>query len=484
MRASHELSRVEVSFDDPNLVSHAGLLQAASLWQRLGMPGVVRRGLRLPGSVGANSDAKVATVVLGMLAGADSIDDLDVLRAGATGRLLGAAKAPSTIGTWLRSFTYGHLRQLDAIARQLLLVCWAAGPGPHRLDELLYLDLDSTIIESHGLAKEGAFFGYTKVRGHHPLIARVSEPGQPGWIAPYSRHTASRCTGSPARFRRGNAAAGRGGAHVLAETIARVRAAGSTGALLVRADSGCYDSRFIACCRRAGARFSVTARNDAAVARAIASIGEDAWQPIPYWDAVEDDDGVIVASSAEVAETTYTAFTSTKAPVTARLVVRRLREAATGQPLDQQALPVPVWRHHAVLTDRNEPLLDVEREHRAHAVVEQSIAELKGGPLAHLPSGDFWARTPTTPLRGASGPPAPWVTLAAMTINMRRAIATLAGHGLGEATLATLQRTLLAVPARLASSARRYHPHLPTGWPWQTALTWLKHRIDALPLIT
>ncbi len=461
MRASHELSRVEVSFDDPNLVSHAGLLQAASLWQRLGMPGVVRRGLRLPGSVGANSDAKVATVVMGMLAGADSIDDLDVLRAGATGRLLGAAKAPSTIGTWLRSFTYGHLRQLDAIARQLLLVCWAAGAGPHRLDELLYLDLDSTIIETHGLAKEGAAFGYTGVRGHHPLIARVSEPRQPGWIA----HT---------RFRRGNAAAGKGGAHFLAETIARVRAAGSTGALLVRADSGFYDSRFIACCRRAGAAFSVTARIDTAVARAIAAIPDDAWQPIPYWDAVEDDDGIIVASSAEVAETVYTAFTSTKAPVTARLVVRRvrrLREAATGEPLDQQALPVPVWRHHAVLTDRIEPLLDVEREHRAHAVVEQSIAELKQGPLAHLPSGDFWAN-------------AAWVTLAAMTVNMGRAIATLAGHGLGEATLGTLQRTLLAVPARLARSARRYHLHLPVGWPWQTALTWLKRRIDALPLIT
>ena len=137
-----------------------------------------------------------------------------------------------------------------------------------------------------------------------------------------------------------------------------------------------------------------------------------------------------------------------------------------------------------MLTDRIEPLLDVEREHRAHAVVEQSITELKQGPLAHLPSGDFWARTPTTPLRGASGPPAPWVTLAAMTVNMGRAVATLAGHGLGEATLATLQRTLLAVPGRLASSARGYHPRLPTGWPWQTALTWLKRRIDALPLIT
>ncbi len=228
----------------------------------------------------------------------------------------------------------------------------------------------------------------------------------------------------------------------------------------------------------------MTARNDAAVTRVIAVIGDDAWQPIPYWDAVEDDDGIIVASSAEVAETTYTAFTSTKAPVTARLVVRRvrrLREAATGQPLDQQALPVPVWRHHAVLTDRIEPLIDVEREHRAHAVVEQSIAELKGGPLAHLPSGDFWARTPTTPLRGASGPPDAWVTLAAMTVNMGRAVATLAGHGLGEATLATLQRTLLTVPARHVHPARRYHPHLPTGRPWQTALTWLKRRIRRPP---
>ena len=133
----------------------------------------------------------------------------------------------------------------------------------------------------------------------------------------------------------------------------------------------------------------MTARIDAAVARAIALIPETDWEPIPYWDAVEDDDGIIVASSAQVAEITYTAFTSTRQPVTARLVVRRvrrLREAATGQPLDQQALPIPVWRHHAVLTDRREPLLDVEREHRAHAVVEQSIAELKQGPLAHLPS--------------------------------------------------------------------------------------------------
>ncbi len=228
MRTSPELSRVAVSFDDPNLVSHAGLLPAASWWQRLGMPGVVARGLRLPGSVGANSDAKVATVVMGMLAGADSIDDLGVLRAGATGRLLGAAKAPSTIGTWLRSFTYRHLRQLE---------------------------------------------------------------------------------------------------------------------LLVRADSGFSDSRFIACCRRGGARFSVTARIDTAVTRAIATIGDDAWVPIPYWDAVDDDDTIIVASSAEVAETVDTAVTPTKAPVSARLLVRRvrrLREAATGEPLDQQDLPVAV----------------------------------------------------------------------------------------------------------------------------------------------
>ena len=211
--------------------------------------------------------------------------------------------------------------------------------------------------------------------------------------------------------------------------------AGATGPLLVRADSGFSDSRFIACCRRAGAAVSVTARIDTAVSRAIALIPETAWQPIPYWDAVDDGDGIIVASSAEVAETTSTAVTSTKAPVTARLVVRRvrrLREAATGEPLDQQALDVPVWRHHALLTDRIEPLLALEREHRAHAVVEQSTAELEQGPLAHLPSGDFWARTPTPPLRGASGPPAAWLTLAAMSVTMGRALATLAGHGLAK----------------------------------------------------
>jgi len=170
----------------------------------------------------------------------------------------------------------------------------------------------------------------------------------------------------------------------------RVRAAGSTGALLVRADSGFYDSRFIACCRRAGAAFSVTAQIDTAVARAIASIPEEAWQPIPYWDAVEDDDGIIVASSAEVAETVYTAFTSTKQPVTARLVVRRvrrLREAATGEPLDQQALPVPVWRHHAVLTDRIQPLIDVEREHRAHARGRAEHRRTQAGPAGAPASG-------------------------------------------------------------------------------------------------
>ena len=469
MRASHDLSRVPVSFDDSNLVSHAGLLPAAALWQRLGMPQTVGQGLRLHGSVGANADAKVATVVFGMLAGADSIDDLDVLRSGATGTLLGAAKAPSTIGTWLRSFTCGHVRQLDAVARELMSRCWAAGAGPHRLDELLIIDCDSTITESHGLAKRGAAFGYTGVRGHHPLIARVSEGGQAGWIA----HT---------RFRRGNAAAGKGGGHFLAEALSRVRAAGSTGPLLVRGDSGFYDSRFIGAARRAGAAFSVTARIDAAVARAIAGIAEADWQPIPYWDAVEDDDGTTVASSAEVAETTYTAFTSTRAPVTARLVVRRVRRlrpapsagatASHGAGASQQGqLDLVVWRHHAVLTDRVEPLLQVEREHRAHAVVEQSIAELKQGPLAHLPSGGFWAN-------------AAWLTLAALTVNLARALATLAAHGLAAATLGTLQRTLLAVPARLARSARRYHLHLPTGWPWQTAWTWLARRIHAMPLIT
>ena len=177
MKASHAFSAVSQSFDEPNLVSHGGLLTAAVLTERIGLWPLIAGTLTVPGPTGVNSAAKTATVLAGMLSGADSIDDLDVLRAGATPLLFDDLRAPSTIGSWLRAFTHGNVRQLDAVSRQVRCRLWAAGAGPHRLDERLFIDADSTIARAYGPAKQGVSFGYTKVRGYHPLIATALEPG-------------------------------------------------------------------------------------------------------------------------------------------------------------------------------------------------------------------------------------------------------------------------------------------------------------------
>jgi DDE family transposase len=456
VKASHVLSSVSQVFDEPNLVSHGGLLTAGVLAERIGLWSLVASTLTVPGPTGANSAAKVATVLGGMLAGADSIDDLDVLRCGATPELFDQVRAPSTIGSWLRAFGHGNVRQLDAVSRELRTRLWDAGAGPHRRDERLFIDADSTIARAYGPAKQGVSFGYTKVRGYHPLIATVLEPNS----TPDVLHT---------RLREGRANTARGASSFIAEAISRVRAAGSTGELVVRADGGFYNAKVIAACRRADARFSVTTRNDSKIRAAIAAIPDTAWTPIPYWSShLDPDTGVVVDSHADVAETSYTAFADGRHPVTARLIVRRVRRLrpATGQ----LELEVDIWRHHALLTDRCEPLLTVEAEHRAHAVIETVIADLKNSAMAHLPSGSF-------PANGA------WLALAALAHNLTRALATLAGHGLHHATTATIRRTLIAVPARLVRSARRRHLRMPQNWPWQRALTWCRRRIDAIPMI-
>jgi hypothetical protein len=455
MQASHDLSRISMSFDEPNVVASAGLVAPGLLLQKVGFADLLEATLSLPRPAGASSGPKAATVLAGMLAGADSIEDLDGLRSGATPQLFDQLRAPSTIGTWLRAFSCGHVRQLDAVTRELRRRLWAAGAGPQDPAGPLVVDVDSTICQTFGLAKSGASFGSTKVRGYHPLLATIAAPGQVGEVL----HT---------RLRRGSAQSGKGGGHFLTEAPGRARSAGASGPLPVRADAGFYSRAFVRACRRAGARFSVTVRSNPTISAAIAAIEDSAWRPIPYWDAVEDDDGVLVASSAEVAETTTTAFAGTPDAVTARLVVRRVRRLRDPDTGGQLHLDTPIWRHHALLTDRDEPLLTVEAEHRGHAVVEQTIAELKANALAHLPSGSFWAN-------------AAWLTLAALAHNLGRALATLAGHGLGRATLATLRRTLLAVPGRLVRSARRWHLRLSAGWPWARAFTWLLRRLHALP---
>ena len=425
MKASHDLARVSATFDDDSLLPSGGLAVTGLLAQRLGVAELVDEHVMLSGAGAANAGAKALTVVGSALAGGDCIDDVAVLRAGATPRLFDGVSAPSTIGTWLRSFAWAGVRQLDRVTRELLVRAWAAGLGPD-LDADLTIDIDSSVVETYGLAKQGGGkFSYTGVRGYHPLVASLADTGE-------LLHT---------RLRGGNAASGRGAATFVAETVSRVLAAGARGDLTLRADSGFYAGAVISACRRAGVAFSVTARTNTAIRRAIDAIPADAWQPIPYW----------LEGGADVAETTYTAFAGTKHEVSARLIVRRVRPT----PGSQLAMDV-VFSHHAILTDRTGPLLALEADHRRHAVVEHVISDLKHhAGLAHLPSGRFAAN-------------AAWLALVGVAYNLARWTAHAAG--LGRVTTKTLRLTIIAVPARLVTSARRLRLRLPTSWPWADAM--------------
>jgi DDE family transposase len=441
MRASHDLSRVSVSFDEPNLVPCAGLLPAAVLAQRIGLDGLVEQRLTLARH-GANSGAKALTVIGSILAGGDSIDDTALLRAGALPRLFDATRAPSTVGTWLRDFKWHNVRQLDAISRELLARQWAAGAGPVDLSAPMTLDIDSTIVPVFGRGKQGAAFGYTKVRGYHPQLATCAETGQVLFC----------------RLRGGAAGAARGAKSFLTETISRVRHGGATGELTVRADSAFYSRAVLATAAKLDVRFSVTARQDKKIRAAIEAIGESAWAPIPYWLSTPE------VSGADVAETSYTAFAGTKHPMAVRLIVRRVRPT----PGSQLAL-FTAYDYHAFVTDRAGEKLQIEAEHRRHAIVEQSIAELKSAGLAHLPSGRFMAN-------------AAWLALAVMAHNLGRAAGLLAGGPLHRATAATLRRAMFTIPGRLVSSARRHRLRLPQHWPWAEQFATALDAITAIPM--
>lgn len=441
MKASHNLAAVSMTFDEDNLVPNAGLVAPGLLAQRLGVAETVRQRVRLdPGRPGAaNSAAKAVTVLGGMLAGADSIDDLDVLRAGAAPQLFNNVRAPSTIGTWLRGFDWGNVRQLDAVSRQTLARAWAAGLGPADLAGPLTIDVDSSICQTHGLAKQGAKFGYTGVRGYHPLIATVAATGE---VA----HT---------RMRGGNAGSARGAGSFVRETISRVRDAGATGELTVRGDSAFYGRKVLWACRDADVRFSVTIRMNTRLRAAIQAIDDDAWTPIPYW----------IDGGADVAEVAYTCFAG-REQIDVRLIVRRVRPT----PGSQLALDV-AFDHHAMVTDRTGDTLQLEADHRRHAQVELVIRDLKDGPLAHCPSGNFAAN-------------AAWVTLAALAHNLGRWTLTAAGTDFEPATVGSLRRKLVAMPARLVISGRRRRLRAPTHWPWRERLNAALTAVAAIPAPT
>jgi len=436
------LSRVSVTFDETNLVPNAGLLPAAVLAQRIDLSGLVDSRLHLARH-GANSGAKALSVIGSMLAGGDSIDDVAVLRAGAAGSLFDGTRAPSTVGSWLRAHKWSNVRQLDAISRELLARLWAAGAGPADLAGPLTIDLDSTIVEVHGRAKQGAAFGYTKVRGYHPQLATCAQTGQV----------------LMSRLRGGSAGAARGASSFLTETVSRVRNAGSTGHLTVRADSAFYSKKVIATAAKFDVRFSITARQDKRVRAAIDAIEESAWQPIPYWLSTPE------VSGADIAETRFTVFASDKRHArTVRLVVRRVRPT----PGSQLAL-FTEWDYHAFVTDRDLPLAEVEADHRRHAIVEQTIAELKSAGLKHMPSGRFMAN-------------AAWLALTVMAHNLGRAVGQLAGADLERATAATLRRKVFTMPGRLVHTGRRRHLRLPANWPWADPVLQALTRITAIPL--
>lgn len=443
MRVSHGLT---ARFDDPNLVSCAGLAPVLQLAERAGFAQLVGEHVRIGAPGGANADMKVAALVAGMIAGADSIDDMALLRHGAMGRLFTDVRAPSTLGTFLRSFTFGHVRQLDAVNARLLINACAQAPLLPGADKLAYVDIDDTVRQTYGYAKQGTGRGYTGVKGLNALLATVSTP-----------------TGAPViaavRLRKGSTNSAKGAHRLVADALVTAAAMGAGGLRILRADSAFYTREVIGAARRRKSRFSITARQDSAVRKAIAGLETDpdtTWTPIKYTHAVWDEAGQCWISDAEVAEISYTAFASRKKAdrVSARLIVRRVPDA---NPANQNEM-FTVYRYHAVFTDSPLPMIEAEKAHRAHAIIEQVIADLKNGPLAHLPSGKFWANSA-------------WLVCAAMAFNLTRAAGALASAFHAKATTATLRAQLICVPARLARSARRTALHLPTAWPWADAWT-------------
>jgi hypothetical protein len=447
MQLSHSRPVTSAHFDDPNLVSCAGLVPVAALAEKCGLAALADEHLSVPTDKGSHAGGKVIALVAGMVAGADSIDDMALLRHGAMGTLFDRPYAPSTLGSFLREFAFGHVRQLDAVASRLLARLAERTPLLAGIDGNVMVDLDDTIIEVHGYAKHGSGYGYSGVRGLNALIATVTtDRGAPV------------ITGQ--RLRKGSCGSPRGAARIVGDTLAtvtRLRSTEATGKPLLRADSAFYGHPTVAAALRGGADVSITVRLDPKVKAAIAAIDEHTWTPIEYTDAVYDETTGQWVSRAEVAEIGFTAFTS-RTPtehIGGRLVVRRIPDL-NPRSADGQATLFDTWRFHAFFTTSDLDTVTADKTHRGHAIIEQVHADLKSSALAHLPSGRF-------PANGA------WLVLAVMAFNLTRAAAALTGPALAKARTATIRRTLIAVPARIASSARRLTLHLPRDWPWESA---------------
>jgi hypothetical protein len=453
-------------FDDPNLVGSAGLVPVMRLAARAGLVELADRLLSVPSDKGAHAGVKVASLVAGMVAGADSIDDLAVLRHGGMAKLFTRIYAPSTLGSFLRMFRFGHVRQLDAVAARFLHELTDLTPVVTTSPGFAFVDVDDTVIGVHGHAKQGAGFGYNQIRGLNALLATLTVPEAAPVIVAQ-------------RLRKGSCASARGAKRLIADAVTTARRILQPGTpVLVRMDSAFYGRHSVHAALAGGAQVSVTTRMDSRVKATIATIPEDAWTTIEYTDAVFDDTSEQWISRAEVAEIAFTAFAAQPQRdwVPGRLIVRRIPDfqAETHRAAGQDGL-FDVWRFHAFFTTTDPVVLDTvaaDKVHRRHAIIEQVHADLKNSALAHLPSGVFTAN-------------AAWLVLAVIAFNLTRAAATLAAPAaaseLARATTATVRRKLIQIPCRIATSARRLTLHLPQDWPWQAAWTQLNDRVADPP---
>jgi hypothetical protein len=426
------LDSVRVRFDEQRLISDAGLLVTATLADRLGIEELVNEsvwlGYGVPGA--ALPGRKVMSLVHGMLAGADSIDDMNVLRAGSTGLVLGhRVMAPSTLGTFLRAFTFGHVRQLDHVLDTSLARAWDAGGGPGELP--LVIDVDSFVGEVHGDQKQGASYGYTRQLGYHPIAAVRADTGEVLHI----------------RNRKGKANTQRGAARFVDELLARIRRAGHTGQVVIRADSGFENHKLMRALDRQGVEFSIGVKQSQTIRALIAVI------PDTDWVTVEDypDTG-----EAQIAETMLGAW---------RLIVRRTRLVGA------QAELFPDWRHHCFATNRTVPMRVADIDHRDHATIELVIRDLKDQALAHFPSGQYAANSA-------------WTVIAALAHNLGRWATQIGLPDQPVQTASSRRRHLLQIPARLTHTSRQWTLRMPARWPWQNDFTTILDAIRALPALT
>jgi hypothetical protein len=441
-------------FDDGNLVSCAGLVPVMTLAEQTGLMRLLADKVRITAprikSGSANPAPKLGTLVAGMCAGADSIDDVDVIRSGGMKTVFGGVYAPSTVGTLLREFSFGHARQLESVLREhLVALCGRVELLPGA-DEQVFVDIDSLLRPVYGHAKQGASYGHTKIagkailrKGLSPLAATISTPAGAPVIAGL-------------RLRAGKTNSGKGAGRMVAQAISTARAAGARGPILVRGDSAYGNRTVVRACLRHRAQFSLVMARNPAIDRALAAIEETAWTPVSYPGAVRDPDTGAWISDAEVAEIGYTAFASTKDRITARLIVRRVKDARFPDAL------FPVWRYHPFFTNTNLPVEAADITHRQHAIIETVFADLIDGPLAHIPSGRFGANSA-------------WILCAAIAHNLLRAAGVLAGDRHARARGSTLRRRIVNIPARLARPQHRPVLHLPTHWPWSKAWLALWH---------